>query len=222
MIIEEPVPNGAPVAAQGTCVLPETTMSRQHEVQLHRLRPTQITIGLIEVALKRKALEALGKHEQRDFLAAHLIPAVLGPEERIFITDHHHLARAALEAGIETGLLLIEAAMAQLEPKVFWHTMREQHWAHPIDEQGHAQPCSAIPKHLIGLRDDVYRSLAGVVRDAGGYEKTPTAFAEFVWAEFFRHRIVIGPTAGDFKHAVEQALALAKSAVARELPGHRG
>jgi hypothetical protein len=197
-------------------------MARQHEAQLHKLRPTQITIGLIEVARKRKVLEAFGKHKQRDFLAAHLIPAVLGPEDRIYITDHHHLARAALEAGIETGLLLIEAEMAQLEPKGFWHTMREQRWAHPIDEQGHVQPCSAIPTHLNGLRDDVYRSLAGFVRDAGGYEKTPTAFAEFVWADFFRHRIVVGPTHEDFQHAVEQALALAKSAVARELPGYRG
>jgi hypothetical protein len=197
-------------------------MARQHETQLHKLRPTQITIGLIEVAVKRKALEALGKHEQRDFLAAHLIPAVVGPEERIFITDHHHLARAALEAGIETGFFLIEAEMAQLEHNVFWHTMRAQRWAHPIDEQGHAQPCSAIPKHLPELRDDVYRSLAGFVRDAGGFDKTPTAFAEFVWADFFRHRIAIGPTHEDFKHAVAQALELAKSAAARALPGYRG
>jgi hypothetical protein len=197
-------------------------MARQHEAQLHKLRPTQITIGLIEVAVKRKALEALGKGAQRDFLAAHLIPAVLGPEDRIFITDHHHLARAALESGIETGFFLIEAEMGTFEPTVFWHTMREQRWAHPIDEQGHRQPCSAIPKHLHELRDDVYRSLAGFVRSAGGYEKTPTAFAEFVWAEFFRHRIIIGPTHDDFKRAVGQALALAKSAVAREQPGYCG
>src|ERR1017187_6121828 len=98
------------------CLFSGSRMARQHEAQLHKLRPTQITIGLIEVAAKRKALEAMGKHEQRDFLAAHLIPAVAGPEERIFITDHHHLARAALEAGIETGFFLVEAEMAQLAP----------------------------------------------------------------------------------------------------------
>jgi hypothetical protein len=195
-------------------------MARQHEAELHKLRPTQITIGLIEVAVKRKALEALGKHAQRDFLAAHPIPAVLGPEDHVFITDHHHLARAALESGIETGFFLIEAEMSTFDPSVFWNTMREQRWAHPIDEQGHPQPCSAIPKHLPELRDDVYRSLAGFVRSAGGYEKTPTAFAEFVWADFFRHRINIGPTQEDFKAAVEQALTLAKSAAARELPGY--
>jgi hypothetical protein len=195
-------------------------MAHEYEAQLHKLRPTQITIGLIEVAVKRKALEALAKHAQRDFLAAHPIPAVLGPDERIFITDHHHLARAALESGIETACFLIEAEMGKLEPAVFWHSMCDQRWAHPIDEQGHRQACSAIPKHLRELRDDVYRSLAGLVRSAGGYEKTPTAFAEFVWADFFRHRVVIGPTHADFTRALAEALALAKSPAARALPGY--
>lgn len=197
-------------------------MARQHEAPLHKLRPTQITIGLIEVRVKRLGLEALAKHQQREFLAAHMIPAVFGPDARIYITDHHHLARAAIEAGIETGFFLIEADLGQLEPNAFWRTMGENRWAHPIDEQGHRQPFAAIPKHLDELRDDVYRSLAGFVRTAGGYEKTPTAFAEFLWADFFRHRIVIGPTHEDFKAAVEEALFLARSTIAQDLPGYRG
>jgi hypothetical protein len=197
-------------------------MARQHEAQIQKLRPTQITIGFIEVGVKRKDLEALSKHQQRDFLAEHMIPAVFGPDERIYITDHHHLARAALEAGIDTGFFLIEADMAQLEPTAFWRAMGEKRWAHPIDEQGHRQPFTAIPKHLEELRDDIYRSVAGFVRRAGGYDKTPTAFAEFLWADFFRHRIVVGPTQEDFKRAVDEASVLARSAAARNLPGYRG
>jgi hypothetical protein len=197
-------------------------MARQHEAEVRKLRPTQITIGFIEVSVKRKELEALDKHKQREFLAAHLIPAVRGPEERIFITDHHHLARAALEVGIDTAFFLIEADLGQLEYTAFWRTMVEKHWAHPIDEHGQRQPSSAIPKHLEELRDDVYRSIAGFVRSAGGYDKTPTAFAEFLWADFFRHRIVVGPTHEDFQRAVDAALALARSAEARALPGYRG
>jgi hypothetical protein len=197
-------------------------MAHPHEVQLHKLRPTQITIGLIEVRVKRQELEALSTHQQRDFLAEHEIPAVFGPEDHVFITDHHHLARAALEAGIQSGVFLIEADMAQLEPGAFWRAMGAQRWAHPIDEHGERQPFTAIPKHLEELRDDVYRSLAGFVRSAGGYDKTPTAFAEFAWADFFRHRIAVGPRPEDFKHAVDAALALARSAAARDLPGYRG
>ena len=197
-------------------------MAQQHQAQLHKLHPTQITIGLIEVHVKRKALEVLSKRQQRDFLAAHMIPAIFGPDGRVYITDHHHLARAALEAGIDYGFFLIQADFAQLECGAFWRTMGEKRWAHPIDEQGHRQPFAAIPKRLEELRDDVYRSLAGFVRTAGGYEKTPTAFAEFLWADFFRHRIVIGPTHEDFKGAVEEALFLARSSIAQDLPGYRG
>ena len=197
-------------------------MARQHEAEVRKLRPTQITIGFIEVSVKRKELEALGKHRQRDFLAAHLIPAVVGPEERIFITDHHHLARAALEAGIETAFFLIEADLGQLDYTAFWRTMGEKHWAHPIDAHGERQPFSAIPKHLEEMRDDVYRSLAGFVRTAGGYDKTSTAFCEFLWADFFRHRLVLGPTHADFQRAVAAALALARSPAAASLPGYRG
>jgi hypothetical protein len=132
------------------------------------------------------------------------------------------LARAALEAGIETGFFLIEADLQQLEPSAFWREMGEKRWAHPIDEHGRRQPFTAIPKHLEELRDDVYRSIAGFVRTAGGYDKTPTAFCEFAWADFFRQRIVVGPTHEDFTRAVEKALALARSAAACDLPGYRG
>jgi hypothetical protein len=196
-------------------------MAHQHEAHIHKLRPTQITIGFIEVSVKRKELEALKKHEQREFLAAHRIPAVYGPDEHVHITDHHHLARAALEAGIETGFFLIEADLARLDASEFWDEMGHKRWAHPIDEHGRRQPFTAIPKHLDELRDDVYRSLAGFVRTAGGYEKTPTAFCEFAWADFFRQRIVVGPTHEDFKRAVDEALALARSPAARALPGYR-
>ena len=197
-------------------------MVREHEAEIHKLRPTQITIGFIEVHFKKKEVEALGKHEQRDFLAAHMIPAVFGPDGRVHITDHHHLARAALAAGIQSGFFLIEADLAHLDASAFWREMVDKSWAHPIDEQGQRQPCTAIPRHLQELRDDVYRSLAGFVRMAGGYEKTPTAFAEFAWADFFRHRIVVGSKPEDFPRAVDAALVLARSPAARGLPGYRG
>jgi len=197
-------------------------MSKVQQAPIMSLCPTQLTIGLIEVEAKRKHLCALSAKEQGEFLESHPMPVVIGPGKKLYITDHHHLARAALEAGIETGFFLIEADMAQLELNAFWRAMGEKHWAHPIDEQGHRQPFAAIPKHLEELRDDVYRSLAGFVRTAGGYLKTPTAYAEFLWADFFRHRIVVGPTHEDFKSAVAQALILATSAVAHDLPGYRG
>jgi hypothetical protein len=56
------------------------------------------------------------------------------------------------------------------------------------------------------------------VRDAGGYEKTPTAFAEFWWADFFRSRIAVGPERSDGDGAVAAALKLATAKEAARYP----
>jgi len=196
-------------------------MSKLHEVEIHRLRPTQVTVGMIEVHDKRQMLESLKKHEQKAFLLDHPIPAVWGPDGKLYITDHHHLGRAAKEAGIDTGFFLVEDDFSKVPIAQFWPKMSAARWAHPIDQKG--QPCSFenIPDHLEKLVDDPYRSLAGYVREAGGYDKTPTAFAEFQWADFFRPRVAIGATRADFLSAVAAALKLAASPEAAQLPGYK-
>jgi hypothetical protein len=92
---------------------------------------------------------------------------------------------------------------------------------HPIDQKGRPQGFEDIPDHLEKLVDDPHRSLAGYVRDAGGYEKTPTAFAEFLWADFFRPRVKIGPTRPQFDASVATGLKLASSPDAAHLPGYK-
>jgi len=197
-------------------------VAKLHEVEIHRLRPTQITVGMIEVGDKRARLEALKKHEQHEVLEAHPIPAVWGPDGKLYITDHHHLARAAAEAGIESGFFLVEEDFSKVPIAQFWPKMSAAGWVHPIDEHGKTQPFTEIPCHLQELRDDPYRSLACYVRNAGGFNKTPTAYAEFLWADFFRSRVPIGPKRKDFDVAVQEALALATSAAAASLPGYIG
>ncbi len=194
-------------------------MSKLHECEVATLRPTQITVGMIEVHDKRRHLEHLGHHERRDYLAAHAMPAVFGPERRLYLTDHHHLARALWDVGIATGFFLVEADFTELRPQAFWIAMEARHWVHPIDAAGKRHGVEALPAHVKGLVDDPYRSLAGYVRDAGGYEKTPTAYAEFQWADFFRRRVRIGSDGAGFEAAVRRALELAHSAAASTLPG---
>src|ERR1700757_547222 len=135
---------------------PGTPMSKLHEVEIHPLRPTQVTVGLIEVHDKRARLEAMKKHEQKAFLLDHPIPAVWGPDGKLYITDHHHLGRAAEEAGIDTGFFAVEEDFSRLPIAQFWPKMSAAHWAHPIDQNG--SPCSfdRIPDHLLKLIDDPY------------------------------------------------------------------
>lgn len=197
-------------------------MPKLHESLIHRLHPTQLTVGMREVHDKKKRLTALSAAEQREFMRARPIPAVLGPGDRLYITDHHHLGRAAYEAGVETGFFEIVADLSACDRAGFWARMDEEHWVHPLDAAGVRHRYAAIPDHLEQLVDDAYRSLAGYVRDRGGFAKTPAAFAEFVWADFFRRTIAVEDLEHDFAAAVETALRLARSEAAHGLPGHPG
>lgn len=186
-------------------------MPKLHESRIHDLRPTQLTVGMIEVQAKKTHLAAMAPADQQAFMQAHPIPAVLGPGGQLYITDHHHLGRAALDAGVTTGYFMVEADLSQHSQDDFWKAMDQNLWVHPLDEHGVRHYYASIPKHLEKLVDDPYRSLAGYVRDAGGYDKTPTAFAEFVWADFFRRSIPIEDLLADFQAAVHAALPLAKA-----------
>jgi hypothetical protein len=63
-----------------------------HSVAIGVLRPTQVTVGMGEV--KEKRLRRRGAKDKTEFLAWHLVPALLGPNGHRYVLDHHHLARA--------------------------------------------------------------------------------------------------------------------------------
>src|ERR1700737_430185 len=136
-------------------------MPKIQESMFLKLHPTQITVGMIEVQDKKEHLASLQPKEQRDFMQAHPMPAVIGPEGRLYITDHHHLGRAALESGITTGFFVVEADLSSCGLDDFWKEMDKNLWVHPLDENGVRHYYSAIPDHLEKLIDDTYRSLAG-------------------------------------------------------------
>jgi hypothetical protein len=195
-------------------------MHKIQEAALEDLHPTQLTVGLIVVQDKKKHLSSLDPEDQRGFLKDHPMPAVIGPQGRLYITDHHHLGRAALDAGVSTGFFLVEADLSKCSIEAFWKEMNENQWVHPLDENGVRHFYSTIPARLDKLADDVYRSLAGYVRDNKGFDKTPTAFAEFIWADFFRRNIPVETVRSDFHTAVQAGISLAQSHWAKHIPGY--
>jgi len=195
-------------------------MSKVQEAALQGLHPTQLTVGMIVVQDKRKHLAGMKAAERQEFLKAHPMPAVVGPQGKLYITDHHHLGLAALEAGVPTGFFLVEADLSKCTLESFWQEMNENLWVHPLDENGVRHCYSIIPDGLGKLVDDVYRSVAGYVRDEGGFDKTPTAFAEFIWADFFRRNIAIETVRSDFQTAVHAGVQLAQSKWAKNIPGY--
>jgi hypothetical protein len=194
-------------------------MTKLQKIALRSLHPTQLTVGMIVMHDKKKHLSALNETQRHAFLQAHPLPAVVGPKAALYITDHHHLGRAALECGIDSAFACIEEDLSDRELDEFWKAMNKSLWVHPLDANGVRHCYASIPDRLEKLVDDPYRSLAGYVRDAGGYDKTPTAFAEFIWADFFRRNVAIEDLQADFKAAVEVAVPLAQSHLAKGIPG---
>ncbi len=191
------------------------------EVAIADLRPTQITVGLREVAAKRAHWETLGKG-RKAYLAQHLVPVVLGPKGRSYVIDHHHLARALHEEGVKTVKTSVVANLTRLEGDAFWVFLDNRGWLHPFDASGKRCSYSAIPKTLESLIDDPFRSLAGEVREAGGYAKETTPFSEFIWADYFRRRIKRRQLDEEFATCLATALKLAKSPDANFMPGWSG
>lgn len=196
-------------------------MAKLQHAQIKSLCPTQLTVGFLEVESKRKRLAALAAKDQAEFLDDHPMPVVIGPGTKLYITDHHHLARAAFDLKIDQACFEVEEDLSSMSQDKFWAEMDRQSWVHPLDHNGVRHRYETIPKTLDKLVDDVYRSVAGFVRDAGGYDKTHTAFAEFIWADYFRRNIPIEDVTEDFKAAVKRGIELARSPLAKRIPGFK-
>lgn len=84
------------------------------------------------------------------------------------------------------------------DEEAFWRAMRRDGCLWPHDEAGGVVAWQDLPRALplsvAGLKDDPYRSLAGMVRRAGGFEKSARPFAEFVWADHLRGRVQLPPS----------------------------
>ncbi len=196
---------------------------RHNSIDLSQLKPTQVTVGMLEVEHKRRRLQSLVRRpgELIAFILEHPIRVVMGPAGKFYVVDHHHLALALIRENFETAPMDIDGDFSKLSGENFWKKMQAMKFVHLCDEQGRACKVTRIPKDLEDLVDDPYRSLAGFAREAGAYEKVPTPFAEFLWADFFRARIHHHVVKKSFEKALKHAIKLARTPEAKKLPGYK-
>ena len=191
-------------------------------VDIADLRPTQITVGMREVKAKQKGWREKKGKKGGEFLGKHMIPVILGPNDRHYVIDHHHLARALHEEGVKNVLVTVVANLSMVDRDTFWTVLDNRSWMHPFDDKGRRRDYKDIPKSVRDLVDDPFRSLAGELRRAGGFAKDTTPFSEFLWADFLRRRIKRRLVEHDFDRAIITAMKFAKSQEAIFLPGWCG
>jgi len=104
---------------------------RIHPVSIAALRPTQITVGMREVKVKRKSWREHPDRKKPDFLGKHLIPVIWGPKEEYYVIDHHHLTLALHQEGVENIATTVVADLRRLPRDAFWVFLDNRCWLHP-------------------------------------------------------------------------------------------
>jgi hypothetical protein len=192
---------------------------------LNSLRPLQGAVGMAEVRDKAEKI-AKNPDKERQKLKDDPIAIVRGPGGDLFVTDHHHGARAWLEAGYRKGICRVQSDIAT-DPKQFWKQLKEKNLVRLADKDGAAITPDALPRTIAQLPDDPYRTLAYLVRKKDGFCRAlmdRKEFAEFIWADWMRRRVELpaAKIAASPSEMLPPALKLAESQAAADLPGYRG
>jgi hypothetical protein len=204
-----------------------TVYSKKGELcicSLSELHPTQIAVGFDLVKNKVKHIEELLKEDKlMNYLLNKPEPMVIGPDGVFYIIDHHHLGLALIKANVKTTYCLIQENFSSLNQKEFWNQMIKRKWVYLYDENGRG-PLSPqiLPKSLLELKDDPYRTLAAYALDEGCYNKVEVPFLEFYWGNYFRKYIEKEILKEDMKKALKKAKKLCCLDEARSLPGFKG
>lgn len=194
------------------------------EVRVTDLKPTQFSVGMIEVQERARKISHMDDSERHDYLEDHVTPLVIGLDG-FYPTDRHHLARALLIARGERSKLVaeIQRNWSDKSTTAFWQAMVENNFVYLYNEQG-VGPLNPtlLPTRIADLRDDPYRSLVWGVQDEGAIGECNIPFYEFDWASYFRPLISQALIQRDFAAAKHRAESLARSPNARDLPGFVG
>jgi hypothetical protein len=201
-------------------------MSKKFSVPILELKPTQFAVGLLEVDEKVKRLKKLSPKELKKKIAKKVVPIIVSPWGEFCLVDRHHFVLELWHLGVKKVRCEIvrDFSKSGLSYPLFWRRIARLGYAHLYDQFGEGMRSAFyLPNDIRGLADDPYRSLAWMVREAGGYEKTETKFSEFEWAGYFRKRKLLDRDGKrGITKAVERGCRLAHLASASGLPGFLG
>ncbi|SEJ41810.1 ParB-like protein [Paraburkholderia diazotrophica] len=192
------------------------------KLEIERLRPTQMTHGERQIEQKAAVYKSLSGHDLDMAIAEKPVPVVYGPGGSPYAIDHHHVAAALWRVGIRMVPFVLVSDLSSLTQAEFWLTLENNAWTYPYDPDGRRVSFAQMPVHVWEAADDEFRSLAAVVRNAGGYDKTSVPLGEFRWANLFRGALPHPDSDEAFDALVVRAVELAKSTAAMGLPGYIG
>lgn len=196
-------------------------------VTFEQIHPTQFVLGNLSIQSKTKKIELMYKEGKIEkYLQKKYAPAVIGPNGLYYILDRHHTSYSILNSKISTRYkklyIKVMHNWSRLSNNEFSKKMIANKLVWLKDENHKDRKFSELPKHINNLGDDPYRSLAWSVRKKGGFKKTAISFQEFYWGMFFKNQGIELRSSDEnaVKAVLNQALKLAKSPAASNLPGY--
>lgn len=201
-------------------------LAQEEEFQTSRimdLRPTQGAVGYRAIAEKAEKLRNMSRAELGEYLVENPVPVVRGPRGELYMVDHHHLTRALMDIGRDAVFIHVVEDWSRRGPEAFWKKMEARGYARLADENGRRIEALQLPRTVMDIPDDPYRSLAAAARERDAFKKTSVFFAEFKWADYYREHI----PREDFerlkwKDVVKEAQDFSRSIDAIDLPGFIG
>lgn len=163
------------------------------DVASPRIVPTQALVGRQEIHCKQKRYSTMSSSDLQEYWGKHVVPALGGPEMRLYVTDHHHSCLALVLAGRDAGDRLIIVNVTNdlsSSPSLadFWEGALALDKLWLVDDKNRApMHPNLLPTTLVRLVNDPYRSLVWAVRNNGGYGKVDgVSYQDFEYAQFLR------------------------------------
>lgn len=193
-------------------------------IALNKLHPTQAFIGHDQIPFKVKKIEKKYKKEKlTSYLEKKWTPAIIGPDNKYWIIDHHHLSYALLHSKVpesKKGLFIkVIFDWSNDNWSYFEEKMTANLFLYLKDDKFEAINFNNLPKDIKSLNDNPFRSLAYFAREKGCFKKVNIPFSEFLWGEYFYKQGIRIKPKNNYKLPLKLALKLCKEDAARDLPG---
>ncbi|MBL0477564.1 chromosome partitioning protein ParB [Aeromonas veronii] len=200
----------------------DTAVGNWCEIGINALHPTQGGVGQIQVDETQATLAGMSAKQLDKLMKKKEIPVVIAPDGSYWLVDRHHLTKALWQQGVKDARVKV---IGRLQDKAnFWSQMQNNHWAWLKDEKGQPLTPEQLPTSIDKLPDYPYRTLAGLLQNAGYFRKDKQVyFVEFAWASWLGKQMQWMPVdSANLAARLQQAKRLACGSDASGLPGYPG
>lgn len=224
---------GGPAMATPSCLrlidqFLETQIQKSPALSaLEEIHPTQFDYGLPRIKFLKNKFKEMDQEQLQAYLDQKPIPYVLGPDQRKYIIDHHHLSLALHEHLAQNPRDELVVSFKQVEDysrltrSQFWQKMQQNKYVY-AKRKGVSLGVETLPSHISELKKDFYRGMAWVLIKADIIEKSPQPFAEFLWADQMRAHSRLDQTKWNLESIVEVFESMKSSPEKFEhLPGYK-